>query len=159
MPKEQKSLAERFEEKVIPEPMSGCWLWTGALSGGYGRIGIGSRSDGSRTSVLATRVSYELFRGKIPDGLGVLHTCDNKACVNPDHLYTGTHSQNMQDAYDRGLKFPNRGPRRTPTKLTAEQIRDVRSSSRTVRELAQDLGASTHYISGIRSGRLARYGH
>ena len=100
------NLQDRFLKKIIPEPNSGCWLWDGASSGGYGRIGIGSRSDGTRKSVLATKVSFELHKGTLPNGLQVLHICDTPSCVNPDHLYAGTRSQNMQDAWDRGRQPP-----------------------------------------------------
>lgn len=108
MAKKLKSDEQRFWEKVFPEPNSGCWLWGGALSGGYGRIGIGSRSDGSRVSLLATRFMLERICGQPGGDKHVLHKCDTKACVNPDHLYWGTHSQNMLDAYARGQKKPVR---------------------------------------------------
>ena len=84
----QISLLERFEQKYIPEPNSGCWLWTACVNRlGYGTIGVGSRSDGSlRTAVPAHRVGYELYRGSIPDGLTIDHLCRVRCCVNPDHL-------------------------------------------------------------------------
>lgn len=94
---------ERFWEKVFPEPMSGCWLWDGHVnSRGYGLLPIGSRSDGSRSKVLAHRFSYVLHKGGIPDGLGVLHRCDNPYCVNPDHLFVGNQIVNMQDCKAKG---------------------------------------------------------
>jgi hypothetical protein len=89
------SLLERFEAKIQPEPNSGCWLWDSSLTGGgYGTIGLGTRAQGKE---LAHRVSWELFRGEIADGLWVLHKCDVRCCVNPDHLFLGTHSDNMRD--------------------------------------------------------------
>jgi hypothetical protein len=76
---------------------SGCWLWTGATRhGGYGVIQHNGRSIG------AHRVSYELFREPIPAGLFVCHTCDVPSCVNPKHLFVGTHKDNMHDSWVKG---------------------------------------------------------
>jgi hypothetical protein len=78
------ALVNRFEVKYIPEPNSGCWLWTAALNhAGYGKIGIGSRHEGPE---LAHRVSWKLYRGEIPKGLTLDHLCRVRCCVNPDHL-------------------------------------------------------------------------
>ena len=78
---------ERFMRHVSPEPNSGCWLWCGAVrKDGYGVAGTGSRLHGSRRIPAAHRFSWELHRGPIPVGQWVLHKCDVKICVNPDHL-------------------------------------------------------------------------
>jgi hypothetical protein len=72
----------------------GCWEWTGPVNdSGYGRVGGKAR---------AHRTSYEMHKGPVPPGLFVLHTCDNKTCVNPSHLYVGTKSDNAKDAWARG---------------------------------------------------------
>jgi hypothetical protein len=87
-------LAVRFRGKIRIEP-SGCWLWIGATNGkGYGKIQQGRRGG---IPLLAHRVSWELHRGPIPDGLMVLHQCDSPPCVNPDHLFLGTGLDNMRD--------------------------------------------------------------
>ncbi len=99
------TLQERFDEKVIAIGTRCCWLWTGAMGGhGYGSIRV---SRGPTGTVLAHRVSYELHRGLIPKGEGphgtcVLHRCDNPLCVNPDHLFLGTHADNMRDRDQKG---------------------------------------------------------
>lgn len=91
MPGLRGSLAERFEAKYIPEPMSGCWLWTASLCKGYGQIGQGQR--GLRP-LEAHRASWLIHRGPIPDGTEIDHLCRNRACVNPDHLEPVPHRTN-----------------------------------------------------------------
>jgi len=83
------TLRERFEAKFIPEPMSGCWIWTAWLSDGYGLI----KNDGR--TIIAHRLAYELYKGPIPDGLELDHLCRNRCCVNPDHLEPVTRQANI----------------------------------------------------------------
>jgi len=108
MPK-HASYTDRFMEKVQPEPMSGCWLWDGAITGGgYGEMRyLDRRQD-------AHRVAWMIHRGEIPDGLYVLHRCDVKLCVNPDHLFLGTQKQNIHDMMRKGRiqDYSKRKPRR-----------------------------------------------
>ena len=76
---------------------SGCWEWTGPFfSTGYPQFWM----DG--TNRKGNRVSWLLFRGAIPESLMVLHSCDNKKCVNPEHLHLGDHAQNMRESSERG---------------------------------------------------------
>lgn len=91
-------VVDRFEAKIERCPMSGCWLWSDAPDDcGYGRLGLPGNQ-----MVKAHRLSYELHRGPIPDGLQVLHSCDTPPCVNPDHLFLGTHDDNMADRERKG---------------------------------------------------------
>ena len=95
-----KPIANRFWPKV--QKSDGCWLWTGAIkSNGYGHIG--SEGPGGYLKVRTThRVSWELHFGPIPAGLLVLHRCDVRNCVRPDHLFLGTHTDNMLDCIAKG---------------------------------------------------------
>lgn len=84
------TLLERFSEKYMPEPMSGCWLWIAAIDpAGYGRIGD------RRKVHYAHRVSYQAHKGPIPAGLDLDHKCRVRSCVNPDHLEAVTHLENI----------------------------------------------------------------
>ena len=95
MPWVSRPLEERFLERVLLD--DGCWLWTGGTDkDGYGKIRPRA-GEIDRTH----RVAYELFRGPIPPGGLVLHTCDNPPCVNPGHLYIGTHADNGRDIRER----------------------------------------------------------
>ena len=92
----RRSMEERFWEKV--EKTDNCWNWLGGKDKhGYGRIGL----TASRNKE-AHRYSWELHFGKIQDGRQINHHCDNPSCVRPDHLYAGTHADNMRDMKERG---------------------------------------------------------
>lgn len=95
-------LPERFWNKVMPEPNSGCWLWIGSTEGGgYGNV----RFNGPTRK--AHRVSFEMLVGEIPDGLELDHLCRVRCCVNPLHLEPVTHAENVRRG-ESGLRQSNR---------------------------------------------------
>ena len=139
-------LAVRFWSKVSKG--AGCWIWQ-AYKFRYGTFRIGNKM------VLAHRVAFDLAIGPIPPSLDVLHSCDNGHCVNPDHLFLGTHSDNMQDRQRKGrwvspvlLGYPN-----PAAKVTREQAKEIRTRYEmgTVKqhELAAEYGVTQSNISMI----------
>jgi HNH endonuclease len=120
-----------------------CIEWTGTrFQSGYGRVG------GRR----AHRVAYERAHGPVPDGMLVLHTCDNPPCVNPDHLYAGTHADNMRDRMVRSRGAC--GERVNTAKLRAEQVYEIRA--RAGAGEPHTLLASDYGVSGAMVGFIVR---
>lgn len=129
----KQTYEQRFWGRVDVKSEDECWVWLRGLSNrGYGKV----TKDGKCTG--AHRVSYEISKGKIPDGLCVLHKCDNPACVNPHHLFLGTLSDNIQDSIKKGRfrkgyhpsEYRPRGyayPHGFPVKLTPEIIDQIKS--------------------------------
>lgn len=91
----------RFWSKI--SKTNSCWTWIGKISTtGYGVMMIGSRADNSRRYIKAHRISFFIHFGEIPDGMWILHKCDNPKCVNPEHLFAGTPKDNTQDMIKKG---------------------------------------------------------
>lgn len=100
------SLAERLKHRSVRDARTGCVLWTGTRnSDGYGHLTVRNRT------LFAHRAAWSAAHGPIPDGMVVCHRCDVRCCINPEHLFLGTHRQNMAD---RAAKLRQRKPRRAP---------------------------------------------
>lgn len=134
-----------------PESESGCWVWSGSVSnGGYGSVRL--TAEGPTRN--AHRLSYETFVGAVPDGQWVLHSCDNRRCVNPAHLFLGTPADNANDMYrkGRGVINPNYGERHHATSLTRDQVRAILADPRPSEKVAPDYGISGRTVRGLRAG-------
>lgn len=152
----------RFDRHWTPEPNSGCWLWLGFINAttGYGTF----RLDPKELGKSAHRASWILHRGAIPGGLQVCHKCDVRCCVNPDHLFLGTATENMQDAAQKGrMNWKGRPrpnlPRRANhpmAKLTEADVLAIRSETASGRELAERFGIRRETVSRIRRGHTWR---
>lgn len=156
MPVKHKPAIERVMPKVIPIPWSGCWIFMGALNdSGYGIVGKGGRGSGNDR---AHRVTYQYFRGPIPDGMFVCHHCDVPSCCNPEHLFLGTNNDNMRDCREKGrASKPPRNPHvvgvvHPGAKLDDEKVRLIRELRRegwTLQALADKFGVgdvTIHHI-------------
>lgn len=142
------TLAERFWPKVDRRGADECWPWTAATLRGYGAISW----DGQM--VKAPRVSMLLAGKELPVGMEACHTCDNKLCVNPRHLYAGTRQQNIRDGIARA-RYP-RGTRHYACRLSdldIQIIRGCRADGVPNGWLADWFGVSPSHISNICSGR------
>lgn len=138
-----KDAETRFWAKV--SKTSGCWLWTGCtLDGGYGQFVVSFRERS-----YAHIFSYETLVGPT-NGLKVLHHCDVRRCVRPDHLFLGTQLENVRDCMAKGrFQF---GQRNGSSKLTEEQVRCVRLDQRSHRRIASDYGVDHRTIGRIKCG-------
>lgn len=135
-----------FMSRALPEPNSGCWLWTGSLTkGGYAMFSCGP--DKRR----AARAAYSLFCEEISEGLMIRHACDTPLCVNPDHLLPGTAQQNSDDMVARGRRLL--GSKSHNAKLTEAQVIAILASKAKQKDLAVRYGVSKATISLIKSGK------
>lgn len=152
-----RAIIDRFEEKYIPEPNSGCWLWCASLgSTGYGQFV--EDTSGPRRPEKAHRTSWRLYRGGIPEGQQVLHRCDNSYCVNPDHLFLGTPADNMLDAASKNRMPSATNGRHHGLKLSVSDVEEIRKSPQSPDVLAWRFGVALSTIYGILNGTNRRKG-
>ena len=145
-------ITDRFWLKV--DKTDGCWWWTGCLnSGGYGDIGL----SGEHRNTRAHRLSWVIHNGDIPNGLYVLHKCDNRSCVNPDHLFLGTNQENMDDMWRKGRGSRLYGATSPNCRLSTKQVDEIRErhiagihpargTGSSTSELANEFGITKTYV-------------
>lgn len=165
---------QRFERMYIPEPNSGCWLWLGTEVRGYGRFWVGGKLK------MATHFALGLKGVLVPPNhtAEACHHCDNPACVNPDHLFCGSQSDNQQDCVRKGRRPPiphpspdqqarglthgsrtkpervPRGERNGNARFTAKDIPGIRSDPRPCREIADEFGVTPQAIRAVKTRRV-----
>ncbi len=157
--KPRKKLEERFWEKVNIKGEDECWEWKAYINiGGYGTFNFENKVE-----TLAHRVAYEITKGKIEKGKIVMHTCDNRLCVNPKHLRLGTHQDNMDDMVKKGRSFKRdmNGENNYNAKLTERDIREIcllySSEKFTQQEIAEKIGVTQGNISLIVNNKNWKY--
>lgn len=145
------SIDEMFDRYVVPEPNSGCWLWDGPVRpNGYGRVS----ADG-RMGMSAHREAYRRYVADIPPGKDVLHSCDVRCCVNPDHLRLGTSVENAQDRVDRDRQA--KGERAAAAKLTEDDVRAIRAMDAPLSEIGAAFGVKGNTVWRIKHRETWRH--
>lgn len=136
-----------FGSKVKPAEDNGCWEWVGAISGnGYGTFHLMGRNVG------AHRASYIIFVGDIPRGKSVLHSCDNRRCVNPRHLSVGTAKENTRQMVDRGRCNPSKGENNYNCKLSDDEVAMIREATGKYADIAKKFGCTPQYVGALKRG-------
>lgn len=132
---------------------NGCWNWRRYIHLGYGKTAYKGRM------MQAHRFAWTVLRGPIPEGMQLNHTCHNRACVNPAHLYLGTQLENMEDMKRAGRSSMNRrrGERHVCAKLTEDQVRMILGSDETTASLARLHGVSESLVRAVRKRLIWRH--
>lgn len=158
MARKFKTDRERFDEKWMEVPETGCWIWLGSKTQSgkkqYGNFSL------KGSSMRAHRASWIIYNGNIPDGMQILHSCDIGICVNPEHLRLGTHQENMQEMVARG-RHNNAskgllGEAHWNTRLSDKQIMEMkrlRAEGAKLREIAEQFDCSEAYASRVIRGK------
>ena len=141
----------RLLNSVLCMPGTGCWEWQGHLNQGYGDTSLFGKK------MRAHRASWIAFRGEDPGDKFVCHHCDNRRCINPDHLFLGTASDNAIDAVKKN-RWRSGGRLGEPNaKLDPEKVRYIRQSPLNAHQLGRELGVNYCTILGVRNGRTWRH--
>lgn len=151
---------ERFWKLVDIKGPRDCWEWQAAfIVSGYGTFKVGSLTNGTRRNVLAHRYSCEITKRPLGHGEQALHHCDNKRCVNPDHLYIGSRKDNARDAVARNriARVGSPGVTNPKARLTEAQAIEIKHSSERNTDLARRFGISKTHVGYIKTGKSWSY--
>lgn len=145
-----ESLAERLWRHSMPVPECGCWIWLSSTNKRYGQLNL------RKSIVSAHRLSWQVFRGEIPEGMHVLHRCDVRECINPDHLYLGSDLENARDRVAHGTQ--NVPPRMLgsnhPMALIDEVTAiEIKNAVGTHTAISKRFGVSRSTVGHIKTGR------
>lgn len=141
-----------LERTVVPQDINSCWLWTGSV--GNSGYGIADGRFVNQKKMSAHRLSYLIYKGELNKKLEVCHTCDNRKCVNPDHLWLGSHKENIHDAIHKNRVVIGRiGIKHHNAILNEEQVLDIyrrAHSGEVQRRIAEEYGVSYQTVSDIK---------
>lgn len=138
-----------FNSLIKENTDTGCLEWQGFKKGGYGYFYVNGREKAVH------RMQYEKFKGLIPKGYNVCHSCDNPPCVNPDHLWVGTQQENIKDMISKGRDLKAIGPRNKNSKISSHQAREVKllySQGHTIKNIHLKLGLTYKTVQHICNG-------
>lgn len=134
-----------------------CWEWTGSRTpNGYGTLRITGVPRNQRMRLAHRMMWIETF-GDIPEGLLVCHHCDNRRCCNPRHFFLGTKADNAQDASEKGRLYVARGEQNVKSKLTEQDVLDIRASTFTHRQIAEQFGVSLALVGFVRQRKVWKH--
>ena len=144
------TVEERLRKNYRIDPNTECWIWTGYIGGqGYGRL------TNEKKPLSTHRLAYETWVGEIPEGLCVLHKCDVRSCINPDHLFLGTQKDNVQDCMEKGRRNSVRGSKHGHAKLTETEILKIRNMAGQLhKDIAAQFGVSRATIGDVLTRKL-----
>ena len=147
--KPRKSLEALLSRYTVSS--SGCWEWTGTKNpGGYGIVCL--VVNGKTTTIAAPRLQWMRTRGRPAPGADICHTCDNRACINPAHLFEGSALDNMRDMIAKGRDVRVHGIEHGHAKLTDDQVRAIRADTRSNKQIAADHGITPSNVYWVKTG-------
>ena len=144
----RRPFMQRFEEKIEMIPECGCWIWTAATNiHGYGLFIFNGKMQSTH------RISWQVYRGAIPAGMFILHRCDTRLCVNPNHLRIGTQKENIQECHSKGRAGYKFGEHNGQSILLESQVLQIMSDSREHYIIAKDYNISSSLVSALKKGK------